>query len=427
MDQQSPFPPAEHGDDSTAQHDTATTTPPEPPRRRHRLVATLAATALVAGVGGVGIGYGVSRGLGSDATTSASSGTQQGAEQGDGAGGVQLAPGWSFSDGTGPGDLQVPTDPFGEGRGGTGGTPDATANTQKATASQVTGLVRIVSTMKYAGARGAGTGMILTSNGEVVTNHHVVEGATSVKAKVMSTGKTYTATVVGTDAKDDVAVLQLQGASGLSTVTTDSDGVSVGDPVTAVGDANGTVDHLTAASGKVTALNDSITTQSEGTAQGERLTGLLKISSDVISGDSGGATYDEDGEVVGMTTAASSGGAEIDGYAVPIAKVMRIVDDLDSGVASSRYDYDLPAFLGVGLSETSATVQGVYRGTPAAEAGLEAGDRITAVGPTKVSTTAQLQAAVAKLSPGDDVSITWTDSTGATQTRTVTLGTGAVE
>ena len=84
--------------------------------------------------------------------------------------------------------------------------------------------------MKYDGAAAAGTGMVLTSDGEVVTNHHVVEGATTIKVKVMSTGTTYTAKVVGTDATDDVAVLQLEDASGLDTVSTDNDGVTQGEP-----------------------------------------------------------------------------------------------------------------------------------------------------------------------------------------------------
>jgi S1-C subfamily serine protease len=281
--------------------------------------------------------------------------------------------------------------------------------------------------MRYAGAKGAGTGMILTSTGVVVTNHHVVEGATSIKVKVMSTGRTYAATVVGTDARDDVAVLRLIGASGLSTVTPDTDGASVGDRVTAVGDANGTPGHLSAARGTVTALNQSITTQSDGTAEGERLTGLMKISADVISGDSGGATYDADGQVVGMTTAASTGASDVDGYAVPIATVLKVAGDLESGVISSRYDYNLPAFLGVGLTPRSATVEGVYQGTPAAAVGLGAGDRITAIDSTTVTTTAQVQAAVAHLSPGDRVGVTWTDSAGVSHTRTVTLATGPVE
>jgi S1-C subfamily serine protease len=228
----------------------------------------------------------------------------------------------------------------------------------------------------------------------------------------MSTGRTYDARVVGTDAKDDVAVLQLVGASGLSTVTPDTDGVSVGDKVSAVGDANGTTGHLSAARGKVLALGRSITTQSEGTASGERLTGLMQFSSDVVSGDSGGATYDTDGQVVAMTTAASSG-QDVDGYAIPIAKVTSIAGDLENGVSGTRYEYGRPAFLGIGLDGSTTQVQGVYRGTPAASAGLTAGDRITAVDGATVRTSRQLRSAIAEHSPGDAVKVTWTDASGS--------------
>ena len=268
--------------------------------------------------------------------------------------------------------------------------------------------------------------MVLTSDGEVVTNHHVVEGATSIKVTVMSTGKTYTAEVVGTDASDDVAVLQLADASGLSTVTTDSDGVTNGDAVTAVGDGNGTVGFLSAATGSVIATDQSITTRSEGSASGEQLTDLIEISSDVVAGYSGGATYDSDGEVVGMTTAASSGTSDVVGYAIPISKVLSIADDLESGTKSAGYAYGAPAFLGIALG-TGTAVQGVYTGTPAADAGIARGDEITSVGGIRTTTATQLRAAIASHSPGDRVSVSWTDSSGDSHTATVTLGTGPVE
>ena len=268
--------------------------------------------------------------------------------------------------------------------------------------------------------------MVLTSDGEVITNHHVVEGATSVKVKVMSTGATYTATVVGTDATADVAVLQLKDASDLATVTTDTAGVSAGDAVTAVGDGNGTVGYLSAATGSVLATQQSITTQSEGSATGESLSDLIQISSDVVPGYSGGATYDEDGEVVGMTTAASSGTSDVVGYAIPIAKVLGIADDLENGVTSASYDYGRPAFLGVGLG-SGTTVEGVYDGTPAADAGIAAGDSITRVGGIAVTTQTQLRAAVASHSPGDTVSVTWTDSSGTSHTESLTLAKGPVQ
>ncbi len=422
MDPQSPFPtPPSHP------YGEQPTPAPEHPHRRTRVrvAAVVAGTALVAGVVGAGAGYVAGHGFGGGTSTTASgpqsstnnSGTSGGS---DGLQAIPGNPGWRWQGG---GQSDVPADPYGNGDQGGGSTP---SDTTKASGSQLTGLVRIVSTMKYAGAKAAGTGMVLTSDGEVVTNHHVVEGATSVKVKVMSTGRTYTADVVGTDAKDDVAVLQLAGASGLKTVTTDTDGVQVGDTVTAVGDGNGTVSYLSAAAGKVMALKQSITTQNEGTATGERLTGLTKISSDVVSGYSGGATYDSQGEVVGMTTAASSGSSDVVGYAVPIATVLKVADDLDNGVSGARYEYGSPAFLGVGLGQTGTTVQGVYQGTPAAKAGIVAGDTVTAVDGTRVTSADQLHNLVAKHSPGDSVSVTWTTATGASRTATVTLVQGPV-
>jgi S1-C subfamily serine protease len=302
----------------------------------------------------------------------------------------------------------------------------STDSTSEATGAQLTGLVRIATTMTYDGASASGTGMVLTSNGEVVTNHHVVEGATSIEVTVMATGATYTASVVGSDATDDVAVLQLEDASGLDTVATDDDGVSTGEAVTAVGDGNGTVDHLSAATGTVIATGQSITTQSEGMATGQQLTDLMEISSDVVPGYSGGATYDAEGEVVGMTTAASSGTADILGYAIPIAKVLDIADDLDAGVQQTGYTYGSPAFLGIALG-SGTTVQGVYDDTPAADAGITSGDRIDSVGGIRTSTATQLQAAIASHSPDDEVRITWTGADGVSHRATVTLAKGVVE
>ena len=117
-----------------------------------------------------------------------------------------------------------------------------TVDSRSATDAESRGVVLIDTKLAYAGESGAGTGLVLTSSGEVLTNYHVVEGATLVKVTVATTGQTYRATVVGHDAKSDVAVLQLKNASGLATVTLDNDPVVAGDAVTAVGNAtNGTV------------------------------------------------------------------------------------------------------------------------------------------------------------------------------------------
>ena len=374
------------------------------PRARKRWVAGIATATMVLALGGIG-GYAVGERV-HGTTASPQQDSVLGNDwrrQQDGAGTLP------FGGGSLPGD----------------GTQPNTDTGTTATVSQTTGLVRIVSTLGYQDGEADGTGMILTSDGEVVTNHHVVAGATTVKATVMSTGRTYTATVVGSDTKDDVAVLQLADANGLRTVTTDSALPSVGDAVTAVGDANGTEDHLSAAAGEVMALDQQITTQSEGNAEGQTLTGLIEISNDVISGDSGGATYDAQGEVLGMTTAASSGG-DVTGYAIPIAKVLRIADDLGHGVTSSSYAYGRPAFLGVALGDASSTVAGAYDNTPAAGAGLTEGDTITSVDGISVNTSSALRAAIAGYQPGDTVRLHWTDTSGSSHTATVTLVAGPV-
>ncbi len=370
-----------------------------------------ALAVLALAVGGLGVGYA----LGARHGSTAASGSQSAPSS-------ELLPGQS--DGDPFGDQfggQLPAAPDGSGSSGTGSN-DTTA---QASGDQLTGLVRIVSTMEYAEGKAAGTGMVLDSDGEVVTNHHVVEGATSIRVTVMSTGETYDAKVVGTDATADVAVLRLSDASGLDTVTPDEDAVGVGDTVTAVGDGNGTVDYLSAATGQVIATDQSITTQTEGTATGESLAGLTEISSDVVSGYSGGATYDDEGEVLGMTTAASSGSNDVVGYAIPIATVLRIADDLESGVNDSAYAYGYPAFLGVGLGD-GTTVGQVYDGTSAADAGIAAGDTITRIDGRSTSTAEQLRAAVAAHQPGDSVTVTWTGTDGGAHTATVTLGKGPV-
>jgi S1-C subfamily serine protease len=390
---------------------------PRSPRssRRPRRVLPSVAAALALGLAGTGIGYAaVASGTIDRGSASSRQGTSSTPVL------LPARPDPYGSDGTGT--YVDPYSPYDSKADGS----SSTDSTSEATGAQLTGLVRIATTMTYDGASASGTGMVLTSNGEVVTNHHVVEGATSIEVTVMATGATYTASVVGSDATDDVAVLQLEDASGLDTVATDDDGVSTGEAVTAVGDGNGTVDHLSAATGTVIATGQSITTQSEGMATGQQLTDLMEISSDVVPGYSGGATYDADGEVVGMTTAASSGAADIVGYAIPIAKVLDIADDLDAGVQQTGYTYGSPAFLGIALG-SGTTVQGVYDDTPAADAGITSGDRIDSVGGIRTSTATQLQAAIASHSPDDEVRITWTGADGVSHRATVTLAKGVVE
>lgn len=195
-------------------------------------------------------------------------------------------------------------------------------------------------------SQAAGTGMILNSNGTVLTNNHVIQGATSITVTDETTGKEYKADVVGTDATNDVAVLKLEDASGLSTVTLDDDGEpSTGDTVTDVGNAEGT-GNLVAAEGTVTATDQDIQVQSESGTGTESLSGLIEIAANIVSGDSGGPVVDSEGEVVGMATAASSGTADVTGYAIPITTAKAIAEKILAGESSSTITIGLPAFLG---------------------------------------------------------------------------------
>lgn len=312
------------------------------------------------------------------------------------------------------------------------GQQDTSVDAADATTAQERGLVYINTVVDYGQGEGAGTGMVLTSNGTILTNHHVIEGATSISVEVLGTGRRYEADLVGYDDTADVAVLQLQGASGLDTVDIDDSGaVEVGDEVTAVGNANGDGGAASAAAGTVTALEQSITASTDSAtaeAGGEQLTGLIEVDADVISGDSGGALYDEDGEVVAMTTAASSGAADITGYAVPIEDALAVADQIEAGDESGTVEIGVSGFLGVQLSPQSSqpVVVGTVEDSAAQEAGLSVGSTITSIDGTDVSTVEDVQASIAGRDAGDRVTISWVDASGQQQSATVTLGSGPV-
>jgi S1-C subfamily serine protease len=308
------------------------------------------------------------------------------------------------------------------GPGRYGGVSTATGTT--VTSAQQVGIVDIASTLGHQNAEAAGTGMVLTSNGNVLTNNHVVQGATSITVVVVSTGRTYTATVVGTDPPADVAVLQLNDASGLATAELGTSAATVGEAVTAVGNAGGT-GTLSAADGTVTAVNQSITATDSGGGNAEQLSGLIETDAAVQPGDSGGPLYDAAGAIVGMDTAASSGGA-VQAYAIPMSTAEGIATRIEQGVTTATIQQGYPAFLGVSVSDGQggAAVLGVVPDGPAASAGMTAGDAITAIAGRPVTSGAGLDAALAGHSPGQQVTVTWADAVGGVHSATVTLGTG---
>ena len=243
--------------------------------------------------------------------------------------------------------------------------------------------------LDYGTAEAAGTGVVLTSVGEVLTNNHVIDGATKITATDVAAGRSYAATVVGTDPTDDVAVLRLSGASGLATARLATDTkVAVGDAVTAVGNAAGKGGTPTAATGRVVGLGRDITASDENGTGAERLSGLIQVDAAVQPGDSGGPLY-AGGAVIGIDTAASTSGRGrvattaatkgSTGFAIPIATATAIADRILGGEQSGTVHQGTPAFLGVRLPDgaTDPTVAGVVRGSPAAAGGLRAGASAT--------------------------------------------------
>ncbi|MEO7069927.1 MAG: trypsin-like peptidase domain-containing protein [Nostocoides sp.] len=400
--------------------------------RSQTTVATSSSgSALGAGSNG---GYGTHGGYGGFGTNPYAGGSGPGS--GDGSTGSS---GSSGSSGNGSAGNGFP-DGFGFGSGGSDGsgsgngwsvgsssTPNANA-----TASQISGIVDITTTVDYSAGKAAGTGMILSSDGEILTNNHVVDGATKITVTVLSTGKNYTAKVIGTSPTNDIAVLQLADASGLRTAKLGtSSGISVGQPVTGVGNA-GDAAGTSASPGAITALDQAITASDQGGAHSEHLTGLIETDADIQAGDSGGPLYDASGAVLGIDTAAQASarsGATIAGYAIPIDHALDVAHQILSGTDNATIHQGLPAFLGIQLSQvgTGTSIDGVVDGSAAAKAGLAPGDTITAIGGTAVASPAALTAAISANNPGDRVTIAWTDTNGTSHTATVTLGEGPAD
>lgn len=383
------------------------------------------------------------------ATDPGQGGQSSGLGQGNG-GSAGITPG----NGTSPGgNAQSPN----TGQGSNGSTQQEAS---PASAEESTGVVLIDTQLGYENAEAAGTGIVLSKDGLVLTNNHVIADSTKISVTVATTGKTYEASVVGSDSTKDVAVLRLKDASNLQPATIDEDSVDVGDDVTAVGNSEGQ-GQLQAADGTVTDLGASVTTTAQGTEDSETLGDMIEVQADIVSGDSGGALLDDQGEVVGMNTAASSGAPVVTGFAIPIETALTTAESIIDGQQTSTNTIGYPAFLGIGVQQDSqstqsgqgsqsiqpgdgnsnsqsgqsgqsgstsqtagAVVAGVYEDTPAAEAGLTAGDTITQIGSTQITDGTALSSAIAEHKPGDTVSMSWTDADGQSHTAEVTLTEG---
>jgi S1-C subfamily serine protease len=298
-----------------------------------------------------------------------------------------------------------------------------------ATASESRGVVTIVTDLYYDGySQAAGTGIILSADGLVLTNEHVVDGSTELVVTVESTGTEYSATVLGSDSVKDVALIKLNAATGLTPRVFDADSsVQEGDIVSSIGNARGT-GNLVVATGPVIDAHESITVGSDAVNSSHELDDVVEFDADVVSGDSGGPLVNEKGDVVGMVSAASTAPTNIRGFAIRIAVVMDVANQILAGDESGSVRIGPRAFFGVELAQeqgdTGVTVQAAISGMPAEAAGLAEGDIITAVDDEKVLTVEELSAAIAAHEPGDSVTISYTTAAGEDKAVTVTLAAG---
>jgi len=335
-------------------------------------------------------------------------------------------------------------------RNAAGSANTANINLQSVANKVQPGVVDINSTLKYQDGAAAGTGMVLSSDGVVLTNNHVVEGSTHLTATTVVGGKKYQATVIGVDPSDDVALIKLQGASGLKTVQVgDSSKVTLGTGVVAIGNAGGTGGSPTVTGGTITALGRTITASDSGSGQNtETLHNMLQTNAAIAEGDSGGALANAAGQVIGMNTAANSqslGGAGTSmGFAIPINRALAIAKQIASGDDANGHILIGPkGFMGVGVdalkdasaclaqsglqqgyrvpTQSGALVCNVYQDTPAYKAGVRPGDVITGVSGQSVSTANGLTGVMLKYKPGATVSLTWVDAQKQSHTSSLKL------
>jgi S1-C subfamily serine protease len=335
------------------------------------------------------------------------------------------------------------------------------------------GLVIINTTLQYDNEAAAGTGMVINADGLVLTNNHVIDGSTKITATVASTGKTYTAMIVGYDKTGDVALIQLQNASGLTTVPIgNSASVTAGQAVVALGNAGGQ-GSIVAAAGHVTALDQTITASDEGSSTAsETLHGVIQTNADIVPGDSGGPLTGSAG-VIGMDTAgndANNQQAAI-GFAIPINTALSVAREIAGGHASSTITIGYPAFLGIFIGSGSNSspqaqaqqqanggsggsgsppacyssntdlvmpaqiapvssgtlIAGTICGAPAAAAGLTGGAVITAVNGHAVGSPDDLASILARFHPGEQISVTWVSPSGHRTTSSLHLAAGPPE
>jgi len=315
----------------------------------------------------------------------------------------------------------------------TGGSePSGASETGTIAAKVDPGVVDITTRLGVQGGEAAGTGMVLNPSGDVLTNNHVVDGATSISVTDVGNGLTYSATVVGTDKTQDIAVVKLAGASGLKTVDTgNSSTLAVGAAVTAIGNAGGVGGTPSVATGHVTDLDQAITASDESDDSSEELTGLIQTDAALRPGDSGGPLVNSQGVVMGMDTAASTGfqfQSGTEGFAIPISEALSIAKQMMAGQGSDTIHIGQAALIGVvvedGEQNSGADVVSVEPGSPADGAGLVAGDVIDSLGGQSIDSATALTNLMQRHHPGQNVRLGWIDTGGQQTSTTMQLAVG---
>jgi S1-C subfamily serine protease len=362
------------------------------------------------------------------------------------------------------------------------GASSAPLNPQAVAKKVEPGLVDITATLKYNGETAEGTGMIISASGLVLTNNHVIDQATKVQAALVIQGATssasYSAKVLGYDSADDVALLQLVGAAGLPVEHFgNSSQVSLGTPVLALGNAEGR-GGAKRASGIINALDRSIQASDEGSNTTENLKHMLQTNAKIQQGDSGGALANNAGQVIGMITAANTGGSRgagtgshsgggTLGFAIPINSALSIARQIAAGKPSATIYIGVPGFLGVEVATSDsdspqqqaadeikaggtrsgspacqtgnaqpvvpqkvapiaagALIVGVLCDTAANAAGMVPGDVITAVNGQPITTPGSLTSTTSTYHPNEIVSVLWVSLDGAEHSTRMLLGQG---
>lgn len=378
--------------------------PAKPSRMAPVVIAVAIVIALVSGVTGAGIGLALKQS--STTTPGGSSSTNS------------SAPGNSSSSSTGS------------------STGTSNLNAAALAAAIDPSVVDVVNTLAGGTGLAEGTGFIINSSGDILTNNHVIDGAQSVTVQIDGAGPQLPATVLGYDPVDDVALIKINDISGLNLKVAplgNSDNLTIGADVVAIGNAYGKGGTPAVVSGTVADLDQSITASDGGSS--ENLTGMIQMNADIVSGNSGGPLVNAAGKVIGMDTAGTETGASfsgqsttIQGFAIPINTALQVAQQIESGKSSGSINVGSGPYIGVEVEDSAAAsgalVSQVEPSTPAASAGLVAGDVINSLNNTQVTSSGDLSTALETLHPGESVQLGWVDSSGQQHTSSITLASG---